>query len=161
MKNLTLIFIVIAPIFVFGQSETIQKLHEKHENAFTMFFYKSTLNMIAEDRKELQELVRGIKKMKLLRVNKEESTFSKSNFKQLVKDYQLEGFEELIAIKHRDKTMNAYIKESRGITKGLAILLNETSNLTVLDIKGSVSIDKIGDLTQYISELTDYKLNFD
>lgn len=117
------------------------------------------LNM--QDNKEFAMLIDGIEKMKLLRINKEEDTFTKDNFKQLIKDYRSEDFEELLTIRQQEMNINAYIKESGGTTKGIVILLNEKSSITILDIKGSVPLNKIGELAKYATEFTDSKLNFD
>lgn len=163
MHNLLFTLLIsTSPLLSFGQSETIQNLHDKYENAFTMFFYKNTLNMLnMQDNKEFAMLIDGIEKMKLLRINKKEDSFTKDNFKQLIKDYRSEDFEELMTIKQQRMNINAYIKEGGGITKGIVILLNETSSITVLDIKGSVPLNKVEELAKYATEFTNHKLNFD
>ena len=163
MRNLITIFMIFASLLTaFGQSETIQKLHKKYDDAFVMFFYKNTLNMLnMQDNKEFEALISGIEKMKLLRINKEKTSFSKDNFKQLVKDYRSEDFEELMTVKQKKLNINAYIKEKGEITKGIVILLNETESLTILDIKGNVPFDKIAELAQYANEFSNSKINFD
>lgn len=156
------LLIFISPFASFGQSETIQKLHKEYDDAFVMFFYKNTLNMLnMQDSKEFQALIDGIDKMKLLRINKTNNDFTKDQYKQLVKDYKSEDFEELMSVRQQETNINAYIKESGGTTKGIVVLLNEAESLTVLDIKGSVPFDKIGELAKYASDFSDSKLNFD
>lgn len=163
MRNLLFALLIFtSPLLSFGQSETIRDLHDKYEDAFTMFFYKNTLNMLnMQDSKEFEMLIDGIEKMKLLRINKEDNSFTKDNFKQLIKDYKSEDFEELMTVKQQGMNINAYIKESGGTTKGIVIMLNETSSITILDIKGSVPLNKVGELAKYATEFTDSKLNFD
>lgn len=163
MRNLIAAFIIFTSSTAsFAQSETIQELHEKYDDAFAMFFYKNTLNMLnMQDNKEFQALIDGIEKMKLLRIDKSANDFTKDHFKQLVKDYRSEDFEELMTVKQEKMNINAYIKESGGKTKGIVILLNEAENLTVLDIKGSIPFDKIGELAKYADEFSDSKFNFD
>jgi hypothetical protein len=163
MRNLIIALLLIGSSSLsFGQSETIQKLHKVYDDAFVMFFYKNTLNMLnMQDNKEFQALIDGIDKMKLLRINKAENDFTKDQYKQLVKDYRSEDFEELMTVRQQEMNINAYIKESGGTTKGIVVLLNEAENLTVLDIKGSVPLDKIGELAKYASDFSDSKLKFD
>jgi len=114
-----------------------------------------------QDSKEFEVLINGIDKMKLLRINKTDNDFTKDQYKQLVKDYRSEDFEELMSVRQQEMNINAYIKESGGKTKGIVILLNEAENLTVLDIKGSIPLDKIGELAKYADDFSDSKLNFD
>jgi len=163
MRNFIFILLIfICPFASFGQSETIQELHKKYDDAFVMFFYKNTLNMLnMQDSKEFEVLINGIDKMKLLRINKTDNDFTKDQYKQLVKDYRSEDFEELMSVRQQEMNINAYIKESGGKTKGIVILLNEAENLTVLDIKGSIPLDKIGELAKYADDFSDSKLNFD
>ncbi len=163
MRNLLLILLIsAAPLLTFGQSETIQKWHKKYDDAFVMFFYKSTLKMLnMNDSKEFDELVKGIDKMKLLRIDKEKFSFSNEQYKELISDYRNENFEELMSLKQKEMKVNAYIKEGDGDTEGIVVLVNETSNLIILDIKGSVPLAKIGELAQYAGEFAESNINFD
>jgi len=156
------LLIFICPLASFAQSETIQKWHNKYDDAFVMFFYKSTLSMLnMQDNEEFADLVKGIDKMKLLRIDKEKFSFSQDQYKELVNDYRSEDFEELMTMKQKEMKINAYIKEDGGDTEGIVVLLNETSNLVILDIKGSVPLAKIGELANYADNFAKSNISFD
>jgi hypothetical protein len=163
MRNFIFILLILAsPLASFGQSETIQKWHKKYDDAFVMFFYKSTLNMLnIQDSKEFEELIKDIDKMKLLRIDKEKFSFSKEQYKELVSDYRGEDFEELMTLKQKEMKINAYIKEDGGDTEGIVVLLNEASNLIILDIKGSVPLAKIAELAKYAENFSKSNISFD
>jgi hypothetical protein len=149
-------------VLTYGQSETVQKWQDKYDDAFVMFFYKNTLNMLnMQDNEEFAELIKGIDKMKLLRIDKENDSFSDEQYKELVRDYRKEDFEELMTLKQKEMKINAYIKEDDGETEGIVILLNEASNLIILDIKGSVPLSKIGELAKYAGDFSDLNINID
>ena len=117
------------------------------------------LNM--QDSEDFAELVKGIDKMKLLRIDKEKTSFTDAQYKELVSDYRNEDFEELMTLKQKEMKINAYIKEDGGDTEGIVVLLNEASNLVILDIKGSVPLSKIGELAQYAGEFAESNISFD
>jgi len=114
-----------------------------------------------QDSKEFAELVKDIDKMKLLRIDKEKSSFSNEQYKELISDYKSEDFEELMTLKQKEMKINAYIKEDGGDTEGIVVLLNEASNLIILDIKGSVPLAKIGELAQYAGDFAKSNISFD
>jgi len=163
MRNFIIILIICCSTLIsYGQSETIQKWHDKYDDAFVMFFYKSTLNMLnMKDSEEFAELVSGIDKMKLLRIDKESDSFTNEQYKELVSDYRDEDFEELMTLKQKEMKINAYIKEDDGETEGIVVLVNETSNLIILDIKGSVPLSKIEELAEYAGDFANSNIKFD
>ena len=154
MKKYLLIVVMSIPILGIAQSDTMKKWHEKYENAFVMMFYQSTLNMLnMEDNEEFHEIVKDIDKMKLISIDKKEDSFTPDDYKSLVTDYKNEKFEELISMRQKEANINAYIKEVNGVTKGVAVLINSDSTMTIIDLKGSVPLNKIGQLAQQIQTL--------
>lgn len=161
MKKIALLLLTFIPLLVNGQSETIQKWHDKYEDAFVMFFYNSTLNMLnMQDSEEFTKIVKDIDKMKLLRIDKESNNFTKDNYKELLADYLDEDFEELMTMKSGTANINALIKEKNGVTKGLVVLINDNSSVTIVDLKGSVPLNQIGSFAQQISSLEDEGFDF-
>ena len=154
MKKIILLLLTMLPILSFGQSDTMRKWHDKYEDAFTLFFYQSTLNMLnMENNEEFQDIIKDIDKMKLITINKSENTFTSEDYKELVSDYKGEEFEELMSMRQKEANINAYIKEKNGITKGIAVLIHSDSTMTIIDLKGSVPLNKIGQLAQQIQTL--------
>lgn len=149
MKKICLILLLLASTSILhAQSTTTNKLQEKYSDAFTLFFYNNTLRMlnIAED-KAFDELIRDIEKMKVLIVKKATSSI---DYKKLTSDYRKESFEAVLTSRHDGKTFDIFVKEDGGKTKGMLVLVNDPENLFVLDIVGSIALDKV---TSFYSKL--------
>ena len=154
MKKSLILLLILFPLLSNAQSETMQKWAKKYENAFVLFFYQSTLNMLnMEDSEEFNDIIKDIDKLKLITIDKSEYEFSADDYKELVKDYKSDSFEELMSMRQDNSKINAYIKEKDGITKGIAVLINSDSTMTIIDLKGSVPLNKIGALAQKIQTL--------
>lgn len=141
---------------VSAQSSTTEALQKKHAGAMQLFFYNNTLRMLnqAED-KEFDELIRDIQKMRFLMIKKSESKFGSTDFKKLVSDYKAESFQEIMTSRHDGKTFDVYLKENKGKTGGMLVLINDAETLFVLDILGSIALDKVTKLYSTLDESTD------
>lgn len=92
------------------------------------------------------ELVKDIEKMKIVWINKKEKNFGSEQFKKLVAGYKAEKFEEIMNTRFEGKTFNAYLKETRGDTKGMVIAVDDGENIYLMDIVGKVALNKITSL---------------
>ena len=148
--NMKYILIVLLAIFTFsvqGQSKTTEKLHKKYNESLALFFYNNTLRMINQtDDKEFDELIKDVEKMKFLMIKKE--GFGKDDYNKLISDYKSESFEEMMTSRHEGKNFDVYMKD--GNSKGMIVAVNDSENLYVLDIVGSVPLNKI---TKFFSEI--------
>jgi len=148
MQTIALIALMTLSYLAIGQSKSTQKLHEKYDDAFTMFFYKSTIKMLESDKtKEFMEIVKGIEKAKILKVDKYEKDFDENDivkYKDGIKD---EDFEEVMSIRQKNGKFNVYLKEKNGVTKGIIVTLDSEDQFAILDIVGEIALDKISTLT--------------
>jgi len=142
------IILIIDSVAV-GQTKSTQELHEKYDEAFTLFFYKSTLKMMTPDNQEFKDLIGGIEKAKLLRVEKD-SRFEYGDVAKYISDIKGESFEVAMTVRHDGNNMNVYIKEDDGKTEGVILLLDSENEFSILDIVGSVDLGKISLLAQQI-----------
>lgn len=159
MKSRILSVIVVLALLATSasaQSSTTEALQKKHAGAMQLFFYNNTLRMLnqAED-KEFDELIRDIQKMRFLMIKKSESKFGSTDFKKLVSDYKAESFQEIMTSRHDGKTFDVYFKENNGKTGGMLVLINDAETLFVLDILGSIALDKVTKLYSTLDESTD------
>ena len=153
---LAILTFLFVPAFVNAQSSTTEALIKKQPDALAFFFYNNTLRMLNQkEDKEFDELIRNIQKMRLLLISKAESKFSTHDFKKLVSDYKAESFEEVMTSRHDGKTFDIYMKEADGKTRGMLVLINDSDNLFVLDILGSIALDKVTQLYSTLDESTD------
>lgn len=138
---------------VVAQSKTTQALHDANKDAMALFFYKNTLRMINQtESKEFDELIKDIEKMKFLIVNKAESNLGAANFKALVINYKKEGYEEIMTSRFEGRNFDIYLKEKNGKTTGTIVLVNDPTDLYVLDILGSVPVNKVPQFFQTIDQ---------
>ena len=154
MKQLIICFLALVPIASMAQSKTTQKFHEEHEDAFTLFFYNNTLQMLnMDDNEEFNELIKDIDKMKFLRVDKKERDLTKVDFDDLVAQYHDDDFEDLMTMRQEGMNINVYIKEKGGVTTGLVLLMDDDESLSILDIKGAVPLNKLAKLASKVQDV--------
>lgn len=138
---------LLPALAVSAQSNTTQELHKKYDDAFYLFFYENTLQMLnQQNSEEFSRLINDIDKMKFLRIDKKKYSISREDVKSLMKKYQGEEFEELMSMREEGADIKVYIKEKDKITYGLVMLINDEEALAVLDIKGSVPLNDLVNL---------------
>lgn len=136
-----------------GQSKTTQSLHDANKDAMALFFYKNTLRMINQtESKEFDDLIKDIEKMKFLVIDKAQANINRAKFKTLVGDYKKEGYEEIMSSRFDGRNFDIYLKEKSGKVAGTVVLVNDSTDLYVLDILGSVPINKVPQFFQTIDE---------
>ena len=159
MNIKTLVFalaILISPMIGSSQSKTTEALQEKHDDALAFYFYHNTLRMLNQkEDKEFDELIKDIEKMKLLMIKKDQGSFSKADYMDLVKDYKAESFEEIMTSRHEGKSFDIFIREKDNKTKAMLVLINDDTNLFVLDILGSIALNKVTELYNTLDESAD------
>jgi hypothetical protein len=155
MRNLLLAFAVLTGSGVFAQSKTTEELHKKYDESLSLFFYNNTLRMLNQsDDKAFDELIKDIEKMKFLMVDKA-NTFTPADYKKLTTGYKGEAFEEIMSSRYQGKNFDVYLKESGGKTTGMVVLVNDSASLYVLDIVGSIALDKVTSLYGTLDKSSD------
>lgn len=148
---------LVQPSFVHGQSKTTEALHKSHSDAMSFYFYNNTLRMLnqSED-KDFDELIKDIEKMKFLVIDKSKS-FGPAQYKALVSGYKSEAFEEIVTSRYQGRNFDVFLKEDDGKTEGMIVTVNDSTNLYVLDIVGSVALDKVTTLFKTIDDNSDIR----
>ena len=151
-----LIALPLTPAFLHAQSATTEALQKQHSDALSLFFYNNTLRMLnqSEDQ-EFDDLIKDIEKMRFLMIKKNEANFGSNDLKKLVADYKSESFEEAMTSRHEGKNFDVFLKQKNGRTNGMLVLVNDSTNLYVLDILGSIALNKITKLYSTIDQSTD------
>lgn len=144
MKTKYFLALILMPALALAQSKTTEALQKKNEDALTLFFYNNTLRMLNQSEDpEFDELIRDIEKMRFLMISKSAKNFQSQDYKKLVSDYKAETFEEVMTSRHEGKNFDIYVREKDGKTKGMLVLINDEKNLMVLDILGSIALNKV------------------
>src|SRR5690606_8880814 len=125
-----------------SQSKTTEEMHKKNNDALAFFFYNNTLRMLNQnDDKDFDALIKDIEKMKFIMIDK--NKFQTTDYKNLVSSYKKESFEEIMTSRFNGKNFDVFLKEEQGKTKGMIVTVKDSTNLFVLDIVGSIALDKI------------------
>ncbi len=152
MKHiLSLIFAALVGTAL-AQSKTTEALAKKYD-ASTFFFYNNTLRMINQTEDPgFDEVIKDIEKMKILLIKKDPAML---NYKKVVDDYTSEAFQEIMTSRHEGKNFDVYMKEKNSKTTGMLVLINDASNLFVLDIVGSIALNKVVTLYNTLDKSSD------
>ena len=104
--------------------------------------------------KDFDALIQDIEKMKFLMIDKKES-FGTKQYNQLVSGYKSEAFEEIMTSRYQGRNFDVFLKDLNGKTAGMVVTVNDSTNLYVLDIVGSVALDKVTKLFSTLDESSD------
>jgi hypothetical protein len=156
MKSRSFIYaliLLLAPLLGTAQSKTTEALQKKYSDAMSLFFYKNTLRMLNQkEDKAFDELIKDIEKMKLLMIKKS-AEFDGGAYKKIVSEYRAEKYEEMMTSRYDGKNFDIFMKEGSG--KGMLVLINDSENLFVLDIIGSIALNKVTQLYNTLDESSD------
>jgi len=140
-----------------AQSKTTDALQKSHSDALALYFYNNTLRMLNQkEDKAFDELIKDIEKMKFLMIDKEKG-FGASQYKTLVSGYKSESFEEIMTSRYQGRNFDVFLKDDDGKTEGMVVTVNDSTNLYILDIVGSIPLDKVSALFNAIDDSTDIR----
>lgn len=102
------------------------------------------------DDKDFDDLVKDIEKMKFLMIDKVAKGFTTEDYTSLIKGYKSEDYENMMTARSNGKNFDVYLREDNDRVKGTVILVNDSSQLYILDIVGRVQPDQA---TKFFSTL--------
>ena len=145
MKKISLLIIALAIAATsVAQTKTTNDLQKRFDDAFALYFYNNTLKMLNQtEDKNFDELIRDIEKMKFLLIDKVAKNFSIQDYKNLIKGYKSEDYENMMTARSNGKNFDVYLREDNDQVKGTVILVNDSSQLYILDIVGRVQPDQV------------------
>ena len=156
--RLTCLVILLLIVFtrsVSAQTKTTEDLHKGNSDALALFFYNNTLRMLNQkDDKDFDALIKDIEKMKFLMIEKDQN-FGAPQYKKLVSGYKSESFEEIMTSRVQGRNFDVFLKDKNGKTEGMIVTVNDSTNLYVLDIVGSIALDNVTKLFNTIDESSD------
>jgi len=153
--SVILLFVVLIALPAMAQTKTTEALHRENSDALSLFFYNNTLRMINQtEDKEFDALIKDIEKMKFLMIEKDQN-FGAPQYKKLVSGYKSESYEEIMTSRFQGRNFDVFLKDKNGKTEGMVVTVNDSTNLYVLDIVGSIALDKVTKLFSKIDESSD------
>ena len=139
-----------------AQSKTTEALQKEFDGSLSLYFYKNTLRMLNQsDNKEFDELIKNIEKLKFLMVDKTSKSFGPSDYMKLKNDYVSEAYENVMTSRLEGRNFDIYMKDKKGSSLGTVMLVNDSTNLYVLDMIGTIDLMKAGSLFNTIDQSTD------
>jgi hypothetical protein len=155
IKSLLLFTFLGSSLLANAQSKTTEALQKKYD-AMAFFFYNNTLRMLNQtEDKAFDELIKNIEKMKFLMINKTTDGFDASGYKKVVNDYKAEKFEEIMTSRYEGKNFDIFIKGTEKKTEAMLVLVNDEKSLYVLDILGSIALNRVTELYNTIDSSSD------
>jgi hypothetical protein len=156
IKAILFLFILFGwSLLATAQSKTTEALQKKYD-AMAFFFYNNTLRMLNQtEDKSFDELIKNIEKMKFLMINKTPESFDASGYKKVVNDYKAEAFEEIMTSRYDGKNFDIFIKGTEKKTEAMLVLVNDEKSLYVLDILGSIALNRVTELYKTIDGSSD------
>lgn len=158
MKKFILTGIVVyCSATLLAQTKTTQALQAQFkDNTTSLFFYKNTIRMWNQtDNKDLEAMVKDIEKMKFLMIRKSSKVFGLTEYKKLKSDYQKEDYESVMTSRYQGKNFDVLFKEKGWSSAGTVLLVNDSTNLYVLDIIGTIDVNKVGQFFSAMENNTD------
>lgn len=157
LSSISICVIMLSTMPGWAQSKTTEALHKGHSDALSLYFYNNTLRMLNQgEDKAFDELIKDVEKMKFLMIDKGTS-FGSSQYKALVSGYKSESFEEIMTSRYQGRNFDVFLKEDDGKTMGMIVTVSDSTSLYVLDIVGSVALDKVTTLFKTIDGSTDIR----
>lgn len=156
MKRIVILLaIMIGSVEIMAQAKTTDALQAHFNKSLALYFYKNTLRMLnQQDNKEFDELIKNINKLKFLMVDKNSKDFGSADYKKLKQDYQAEHFEAVMTSRFQGRNFDVFFNDQSS-TPGTVVLVNDSTNLYVLDIVGTIDVSKVGSLFSQIDESSD------
>jgi hypothetical protein len=151
MKKLTIILFALISMSAAGQSESFQTLRDKfaHEADVHCFKVSGTLCRAVlwiAGEGELKDAIDEISAIRVITIPKDrfkEHDLSIKGFKRFIaKDH----FESLAQVRDQGERLEVYLQESGNHENRYLVLAEESNEVTVIEIRGYIDIQKIRDL---------------
>jgi hypothetical protein len=156
LKSIVVALVLIISLPAWSQTKTTEGLQKEHPGSLAFYFYNNTLRMLNQKEDPgFDELIKDIEKMKFLVIDKEGQKFGPSDYKKLTSSYKAEAFEEIMTSRFEGRNFDVFLKEKNGKTQGMIVTVNDSSSLYVLDIVGSIALNKVTSLFNTIDGSSD------
>jgi len=153
---LSLIILLLSFSPLSAQSKTTSGLQEKFGTSLTLFFYRNTLRMLNQsDKKQFDELIKDIYKAKFVMIDKVDKDFHNLDYIELVKNYNIEGYELVLNATVGGLGLEIYLNDSKNDIPKSVIIYQDLSQLYILDIVGKIDISKAQSLFDFINNSTE------
>jgi len=160
MKNLFVLLLICAPFYLQAQCKSLDKLKAKYKdvpNSVELSFDGNFLGMtnwiISENDhdQDIKNLFNSISTMQLLTIPVGKEGLTSKDLAKLKKEMQDESYQEMMVLRDGNDHINMLIKEKEGIISNLVMLIENPTDLTILDFSGAIDIANVSKLTDNIN----------
>lgn len=142
--------LLLAMPSVKAQTKETNDFHHAHPEAFTLFFYKSTIRMLdPTNSDEYFNMIKDIERAKFLRFN--ESEISDSDIQNYIASIKEVSFEAGMTMRQGAGTANVFIRDAVSEKSGIIFIMKADDQVFILDIVGKVQVSKLMELTKKIN----------
>jgi len=155
MRQLFILFLLLAVTPVFGQSKSIARFRSDFKENTNMFFYSSTLKMLnTDDNPELASMLKDIEEIRVLNYDKNTQKFSPGNVSELKSELREEKYNDIMVVNENGNSINLYSREKHGKTIGFVAIVENKESLILIDLIGSIDVKKFMELKQKLDKQT-------
>lgn len=158
---ITLLALVFIAPLVQSQESVTEKLFEKYkgEEGFTtvhitkeLFGMIAQMNFEGENAEEMNEMKDAMANLQFIRVvmfeDGDENNKTFKNFKEDLKDFDLDGFAELMVVSEKDENVRFVARQDGNIFKEFLILIDSKDEAGFVSIFGDMDMETISKVSQ-------------
>ncbi len=162
-KSILLLFIIVLTVSSFAQRNPIDAMFDKYagsEGITTVYISSKMFSMMAGvdlDDDELEDVINNLKSIRILTVDDPELNNKLNFFRELEKNLNINGYEELMVVKESDKDLKFLVKEKGKRIDELLMIGGGPGQNVLISIKGDLDLKNIASIskTMGIEELQD------
>ena len=148
-RSIIILCLIACSSLLKAQSDIIAQFKTDNKTEISLYFYPSTLRMMnLQHNEEFNELIKGIKKMSFLKLNKNRFDF-KQFYESIANLQSKENLEEYVVIDGQHQKLYLLGNDSPANTIAMAFFQGE---YYAIDIAGSISIEKLPKLLEQLSQ---------
>jgi hypothetical protein len=155
MQKTLFILLVFYTGGLFAQSKSISRFRSDFKENTNMFFYSSTLKMLNTDSNpDLANILNGIEEIRVLNYDKAAQKFNNNDIANLKNALKEEAYNAIMMINEKGNAINLYSREKRGKTVGFVAVVENRTNLVLIDLIGAIDVKKFMELKQKLDTHT-------
>jgi Domain of unknown function (DUF4252) len=151
-KVIVVMAMMMFSVAAMAQNDAVSKFFSKYQNDETFTYANISSKMFSMftnmevEKKEDQEVLNAISKLKGLRVlQKEDARNARELYKEALGLIPMKEYEELMSVRDKDKDMKFYVKEiSAGKIGELLMIMGGNDEFMVLTLFGEIDLKQVG-----------------
>ena len=151
-KRIGIVSAMLFSVAAMAQNDAISKFFSKYQNDESFTYANISSKMFSMftnmevDKKEDQEVMNAISKLKGLRIlQKENARNARELYKEALTLIPAKEYEELMSIRDEDKDMKFYVKEiSAGKIGELLMVMGGNDEFMILTLFGEIDLKQVG-----------------